>query len=159
MKNLFVLLLIAISFVGCKKKEILTKYIIVVNKDNPYKATLKVNDVLYSITDTYYQGDITIKEYDVVSVSLDYVSTQDDVMELSVLKEGAKIASISGNRYMWIVFSNTSSSQGGGYSSSGSGSGSGSGSSTWHYCGAPTKDGTPCQRHVSGTSGYCWQHK
>jgi|GEM_PF-4622337 len=156
MKNIFLLLLIAISFVGCKKKEVLTKYTITVSKDNPYPAKLEINDVLYSITDTYYQGDITIKEFDVVSVSLDYVSTQEDVMELSVLKDGVKVASVSGNRYMWIVFSNTSSSQGGGYSSSSSGSGS---SSTWHYCGAPTKDGTPCKRHVSGTSGYCWQHK
>jgi len=32
-------------------------------------------------------------------------------------------------------------------------------SNTWHYCGHPTADGTPCQRHVSGTTGYCWQHK
>ena len=32
-------------------------------------------------------------------------------------------------------------------------------SSDWHYCGHSTTDGTPCQRHVSGTTGYCWQHK
>ncbi len=28
-----------------------------------------------------------------------------------------------------------------------------------HRCGAPTKKGTPCQRWVSGTTGYCWQHR
>lgn len=28
-----------------------------------------------------------------------------------------------------------------------------------HRCGAKTKKGTPCQRWVSGTTGYCWQHR
>ena len=28
-----------------------------------------------------------------------------------------------------------------------------------HRCGAPTKKGTPCQRWVSGATGYCWQHR
>ncbi|MGQ9897415.1 MAG: hypothetical protein ACUVR8_07685 [Acidobacteriota bacterium] len=28
-----------------------------------------------------------------------------------------------------------------------------------HRCGAPTKKGTPCQRWVTGTTGYCWQHR
>ncbi|MCS7079216.1 MAG: hypothetical protein NZ585_04090 [Chloracidobacterium sp.] len=28
-----------------------------------------------------------------------------------------------------------------------------------HRCGAKTKKGTPCQRWVSGVTGYCWQHR
>lgn len=28
-----------------------------------------------------------------------------------------------------------------------------------HQCGAKTKKGTPCRRWVSGTTGYCWQHR
>lgn len=41
-----------------------------------------------------------------------------------------------------------------------SNTGNSSGSAvTSHYCGYPTKKGTPCQRLVSGSSGYCWQHK
>lgn len=32
------------------------------------------------------------------------------------------------------------------------------GSSGSSYCGAPTQDGTPCKRKVSG-GGRCWQHK
>ncbi|QUW02175.1 hypothetical protein J8C06_07325 [Chloracidobacterium validum] len=28
-----------------------------------------------------------------------------------------------------------------------------------HRCGAKTKKGTPCQRWVNGTTGYCWQHR
>lgn len=28
-----------------------------------------------------------------------------------------------------------------------------------HRCGALTKKGTPCQRWVSGPTGYCWQHR
>jgi hypothetical protein len=42
----------------------------------------------------------------------------------------------------------------------GSSSNSGSGSSaTSHYCGYPTQNGTPCKRLVSGSTGYCWQHR
>ncbi len=28
-----------------------------------------------------------------------------------------------------------------------------------HRCGAKTKKGAPCQRWVTGTTGYCWQHR
>lgn len=28
-----------------------------------------------------------------------------------------------------------------------------------HYCGHPTQKGAPCKRKVSGSAGYCWQHR
>jgi hypothetical protein len=53
---------------------------------------------------------------------------------------------------------NPSGSYSGGSGNSGSSGGSGS-STTSHYCGYPTKKGTPCKRLVSGSTGCCWQHR
>ena len=52
----------------------------------------------------------------------------------------------------------TNGSTGGSNTGSGGTNGSGNSNSS-HYCGYPTKAGTPCKRLGSGASGYCWQHK
>ena len=155
MKHLVLLFIVATTFLSsCKKEKPITAFTVSVNKDNPYSAVLRIDGTPYTFTDAVFNKIITLDEYQVITIDLDYSSSQTDIMDLTVYKNGQPIATVSGDEHMYVILSTTSVYSGGGSSGSGSSSGS-----TWHYCGAPTKDGTPCRRHVSGTSGYCWQHK
>lgn len=142
---------------GCIKDKEIT-YSIEVSKPNTHTAVLEIDDATYNFSETSYRQEVTLKEFDVVDISLDYLAVQSEKMSLTVKDEDNNIiASVSDNSYMWIILSQNSITSSGNYST-GSSSGGGSSTSGSHLCGAPTKDGTPCQRRVSGSSGYCWQH-
>lgn len=150
--RLLALLFLLFTITSCKKKNLEIKYSISVDKDNPYPAELEINDTKYTIVDTYFEKEIVINKYDIIDVSLDYLSPHSDMMKLSLKRDNYTVASVWDNSYMWIVYSDISSSTSGNINISNN-------NTTWHYCGYPTKDGHPCQRHVSGTTGYCWQHR
>lgn len=158
MKNIILFFSIVILSLSCNKIKN-SKYTVVAEKPNSQECILEVNDIEYRFSNNSTQKEIVLGEYEVGSASLDYVSTGTDNMTLSLYQDGHLKATVSGDNYIWIVFSNDSdikTSQSS-YGSSGGSSGSSGGSGST-YCGAPTKDGTPCKRKVSG-GGYCWQHK
>lgn len=156
MKKLALLFCLLFLF-SCSKER--NTYIIQVEKNGNEECVVEVDNVPYYFTDNKYIKEIYLKKWDVISVSLDYVDESENNMTLSVVHKDKKIATVSGNRYMYVVLSKEEATTGGGGYYNGSNSnGNSNGSSASHLCGAPTKDGTPCKRRVS-EPGYCWQHR
>ena len=152
MRHLFILFAILFFASGCSKDK--GTYTIVAQNMSSEPARLEIDDIAHTVTGTEYKQDVHIDKYDVISVSFDYLGSGMGSLTLSIYKGDDLVATVSGNTYMYVILSRESATKGGGGTYSSGGPGSGSGSS---ICGAPTKDGTPCQRKVSG-GGYCWQH-
>ena len=152
MRYIFMIAVIILFATGCSKDK--WTYTIVAQNSSPNAAVLEIDDESYTVTQTEIKREVEIDKYGVVSVSLDYVGSGTDAMTLSIYRGSELITSVSGNRYRYVLLTRESAEKGGGGISSSGGASSGSGSS---ICGATTKDGTPCQRKVSG-GGYCWQH-
>ena len=151
MKKSLLLITLVILITGCKKiKEY--KYTVVAEKPNNLECVLEVNDIEYHFSGNQYEKEVILDEFGVGSANLDYIGSGDDNMTLSLYRDGSLKATVSGNSYIWIVFTNDNIEK------SQNNTGTSTGSNTSSYCGAPTKDGTPCKRKVSG-GGYCWQHK
>ncbi len=157
-KYLFFLFLLSVilNLTSCKGNK---TYTIVALKSDTGKAIIVIDKKTYTFTENEFKKEIELKKYDVVSISLDWGSTNNTGdLELKAMKRSKDVAKVNGNRYMYIILTRDDPSSGGGGYGSSSGSGSGSGSGC-HDCGAPTKDGTPCQRRVCDGHTYCWQHR
>lgn len=159
MKNigLIVSSLAMVLLFGCKKPT----YTIKVEKNTSAECVLDINGTQYHFTETPYTVNTEIRKRDELNVSVKYISSNPDILRLSIIRDGNEISSVRNSGYLWILYTdNHATTSGSTYSSSSGGSSSNSGgsSSGSQYCGAPTKDGTPCKRKVKG-GGYCWQHK
>jgi len=151
MKNFVSLLFISLLLFGCKKVNPVI-YTISVENESGKPAYLEIDGNKHHFTDKEFTKEIKVEEEDYINVWAQVENSYNERIQMIFYIDGQYKDDISGLGYCSVFLKHSEVEK----FNYGAGSG---GNTESHYCGHPTQSGGSCRRLVSGSIGYCWQHR
>ncbi|WP_118974605.1 hypothetical protein [Taibaiella koreensis] len=152
MQKIYSLLLMLLIFTSCTKSSKTEHYIVLFQKPTIESIRIKIGDSYYDFNGTEFKQEIEVKWPKTLQAETDILNNYRDEIRIALYDNKDKyIGDVKGIGHVALSATNYEI-----FYRSPDPNGTGSLS---HLCGAPTQNGTPCKRRVSGTTGRCWQHR